>query len=47
MAEHLDRLGAAVAGLIHRGLKQLRQTMQADEQISEIHPFSMKHQGEL
>ena len=30
VAEHLDRSGAAVAGLIHRGLKQLRQTMQSD-----------------
>ncbi len=46
VAEHLDRSGAAVAGLIHRGLKQLRQTMQAEEPLSEIHPFSMKHQGE-
>ena len=47
VAEHLDRSGAAVAGLIHRGLKQLRQTMQSDGPLSEIHPFSIRHQGKV
>ncbi len=46
VAKHLDRSGAAVAGLIHRGLKQLRLTMHSEERLSEIHPFSIRHQGE-
>ncbi len=47
VSELLGRSGASVAGLIHRGLKQLRIEMNSSDPLSEMHVFLNKNDTDL
>lgn len=47
VSELLGRSGASVAGLIHRGLKQLRLEMGSSEPLSSIQIFANKNETDL
>ena len=47
VSELLGRSGASVAGLIHRGLMQLRIEMNSSDPLSEMHVFLNKNETDL
>ncbi len=47
VSQLLDRTGASVAGLIHRGLKQLRLAMGSTDPLSSIEIFANKNESEF